>query len=478
MLKHFIRYVLGPLVLLMALGLQARVYEKPEEVPNPKDPSNKVSSLGAIHNLWVSDPDQILTQDQIGTLNDIIEDHQRARGNEITLVLLEEISKITPKEMAHELFNRWGVGKKANDNGLLILFAKKNRRIEFETGYGLEGVLPDIRCVQIQREEMLPYFKNNQYYEGLRQGLLKTISYISDLSESQDVNPKLSSNSKSVSISFFYSAFVLMGLSLLFIVLGLSQLPPRKYLFYALGILFLYQALFEFADAVGVENIVFYEMIFYSINGLLILFWFLGEFIKIRNVKDRQLRLDLIEKSKWGAGLIFFVPLAWFLHLLFLLFSLRRTRFQEVNCPECQIPMGLLSEQKEDAKLHAQEIKEENLGGVDYDVWTCERCHRVEKFRVPVLFTDFQTCPSCRGVGVKFNSREVLMRPTRLNSGLAQLNYQCELCNYSFFKQEVLPRISQSHTLSSGGLGSSGSRSGGGGFGGGRSGGGGGGSSW
>lgn len=58
--------------------------------------------------------------------------------------------------MAHQLFNKWGVGKKGWDNGLLILVSNKDRRVEFETGYGLVGILPDIACKQIQFEKMIP----------------------------------------------------------------------------------------------------------------------------------------------------------------------------------------------------------------------------------------------------------------------------------------------------------------------------------
>jgi uncharacterized protein len=65
-----------------------------------------------------------------------------------------------------ELFNYWGIGKKGKDNGLLLLLVMDQRRWEFETGYGLEGTLPDAILKRIGEDELVPNLKKKDYNAG------------------------------------------------------------------------------------------------------------------------------------------------------------------------------------------------------------------------------------------------------------------------------------------------------------------------
>jgi len=60
-----------------------------------------------------------------------------------------------------------GIGKKKEDNGVLILIAMKERKIRIEVGYGLEPILPDGLCGEIIRENMVPLLKEGKYGEAL-----------------------------------------------------------------------------------------------------------------------------------------------------------------------------------------------------------------------------------------------------------------------------------------------------------------------
>lgn len=66
---------------------------------------------------------------------------------------------------------QWQLGSAKRDNGLLIAVAVNDRRIQILTGYGLEGVLPDIVASRIIRNQITPYFKQAQYAQGLNAGL-------------------------------------------------------------------------------------------------------------------------------------------------------------------------------------------------------------------------------------------------------------------------------------------------------------------
>ncbi|WKB82211.1 TPM domain-containing protein [Cellulophaga lytica] len=66
--------------------------------------------------------------------------------------------------------HKWGLGQKGKDNGILILLAKNDRKIAINTGYGVEGRLPDITAHQIINNVIIPEFKTGSYYNGLNYG--------------------------------------------------------------------------------------------------------------------------------------------------------------------------------------------------------------------------------------------------------------------------------------------------------------------
>ncbi len=66
---------------------------------------------------------------------------------------------------------QWKLGSEKQDNGLLMAIAINDRRIQIATGYGLEGVLPDIVASRIIRNNITPYFKQNQFAQGIDAGL-------------------------------------------------------------------------------------------------------------------------------------------------------------------------------------------------------------------------------------------------------------------------------------------------------------------
>lgn len=76
-----------------------------------------------------------------------------------------------PKDFATALFNHWGIGKAEANNGLLVLLVMDQRRLEMETGYGLEPLLPDGWLGTMQSQSMVPLFKQGKFGEGLLAGV-------------------------------------------------------------------------------------------------------------------------------------------------------------------------------------------------------------------------------------------------------------------------------------------------------------------
>ena len=71
----------------------------------------------------------------------------------------------------------WGVGDAKKDNGVFILLAKDDRKINISTGYGVEHLLTDKMCSRIIQESIIPFFKKNDYYGGLEAGSSKYLKY-------------------------------------------------------------------------------------------------------------------------------------------------------------------------------------------------------------------------------------------------------------------------------------------------------------
>ena len=116
---------------------------------------------------WVNDFAGVIQQGYRDKLNSLIQEVEEKTSTEIAVVTVTSIAPYDEKQYARMLFDNWKPGKKGKDNGVLILLAIKERRWRIETGYGVEGILPDGVCGDIGRNYMVPYFKNGSYGEGL-----------------------------------------------------------------------------------------------------------------------------------------------------------------------------------------------------------------------------------------------------------------------------------------------------------------------
>ncbi len=137
-------------------------------------------------------------------------------------------------EIAH---NKWKLGQKDKDNGVLLLVSVQDRKYRFETGYGIEGILPDSLTGSIGRDYLVPYFKKGDYSTGIFTATLAVISKIASDAEVEIAGmPRLKSRSASPSGSMERRKLTLPEkiLSLLFFI-GLIYLfikHPRLFFFF------------------------------------------------------------------------------------------------------------------------------------------------------------------------------------------------------------------------------------------------------
>ncbi len=87
-------------------------------------------------------------------------------GTAIVVATVATIGDDTPADYANRLYQAWGIGKKGEDKGVLIFLAVKERRVRIETGYGVEGILPDGLTGEILDRYAIPRFKEGDYGRG------------------------------------------------------------------------------------------------------------------------------------------------------------------------------------------------------------------------------------------------------------------------------------------------------------------------
>lgn len=124
----------------------------------------------------VNDFAGILSQSENNVLETKLEQFARETSTQIVVVTVPDLEGYDPADYAFRLGENWGVGQQGKNNGLVILVKPKTRneqgRIFIATGYGLEGVLPDaVVNGTIIDNEMIPYFKQNDYFRGLESGI-------------------------------------------------------------------------------------------------------------------------------------------------------------------------------------------------------------------------------------------------------------------------------------------------------------------
>lgn len=113
---------------------------------------------------------------------------------EFAVVTVNSLEGTTVEDYAVNLFESWGIGQEDKDNGLLLLISKDDKKIRFETGYGLEGQLPDGRLGEIIRTQITPEFKNGNYEAGTLAAVNAVSFYLADPGSTPPTSPSNAPN--------------------------------------------------------------------------------------------------------------------------------------------------------------------------------------------------------------------------------------------------------------------------------------------
>ena len=118
----------------------------------------------------VNDYANVLTPEQRDALERKLYQFDDTTSNQVVVVIVNSLDGRDVADAAIELGRSWKVGDKKNNNGVVLLISKEDRKLNISPGYGLERSLPDLVCQQIIQTIIVPNFKGNDYYGGIDRG--------------------------------------------------------------------------------------------------------------------------------------------------------------------------------------------------------------------------------------------------------------------------------------------------------------------
>lgn len=426
-------------VVLCMNGAQAMTVDA---VPNPQ--TERAS--------FVQDSGGVLGPEYCTMIDGISRQLNAATGAELAIVTVDDLGGTTVEDFAERLFQRFGIGERGKDNGLLILFSRDDRKVRIEVGYGLEDALNDARAGRLLDEYAIPRFKSGEYGRGLydtamavaelvavRQGAALDIDGPERWPD-QVTPPAIPDSAATPAAALnlyeavaaymaFFAAITAGGLFLLAVRIRLTKAKAAKIKAMGRGIVFP------------------------------VILWFGGgiAMIAIGSMSNTVL-LPLVSFAAAGS-------LATFVHVR----TRRRLKAYiadyHIPCPSCGRPMNIIDEALDDALLSVEEIAEEKAQGMDYEFWRCEPCDRLERLEVKI--GKASKCPRCSHLTLT-KTVAVLQAATTSSKGRERIQEVCAnpKCDYRHEFERTTPRLSSSSGSSSWG-GSSGISFGGGSSGGG-----------
>lgn len=356
-------------------------YDSVDEVPEIKGPSM---------DNFVCDPDGYLTEQQRGALDNELRSLRNRTTAEMAVVILPSIGDNDIFDFAQDLASKWGIGGSEKSNGILLLMVMQSRQIRIQTGYGVEGLIPDATASDIIQDTMAPMMRQGNIYGAVSGAVAQINSILSTPDAMEEIR---------------------------------SGRAHKE-------------------DALDTEAIKDLLWTLAACGFMFTLFYFIRTALKTRGLKRHNYEKSLIWRKSllvMGIGTLFSLGSAILLFLLaFFLYRFWRTRC--IRCGHCGAKMRRLPEDEDNNYLTPGEDCEEKLKTVDYDVWLCPECGAVDKYPYVENQKFFSKCPRCGTVAYGLDSDRTLVPATTRQAGVGEKRYRCRHCGYINNKRYQIPR--------------------------------------
>lgn len=368
---------------------------------------------------FVTNPDGVLTPAGEAQLNEMLRTLMRETSAEVFVVAVAAVDENADvNDFATELFRTWGIGKKDNNNGLLILLDMGRKVAIYRTGNGLEGLLPDGLLGTLHRRKVVPKFREGDFDGGLVAAVSDISQILSSPEGREEVMSELENNASNDENGSLFTFFISISLVILTVCL--------------LWLLFVIS-----------EN-------------------------RTKPVTEKYAALT---KMIIPMGIFSSFTLGIALPALIIVYVMRkRMRYGKHLCASCGAQSHLVDEVHDNEYLTHQQDIEERIGSVDYDVWLCPQCCETEIIPYRQQAGAFSECPVCKAHTYHVVSDRTVVRPTSYSDGTRLITSRCVHCGFEGAERRLVPKLPPVIILPGGGGG--GSFGGGGGFGGGSMGGG------
>lgn len=409
-----LRPTLRSLLIIILLASVFPAFAKdytPDEITNPNI-SNRYE--------YIADPENRLSASTRSTVNSRLQQLRNSTTAEVAVAVVPSIGDYQIEDFSEKVFTRWGLGKKDNDNGVLLLISPDSRQVRIQTGYGTEGVLPDIVCGKIIRETVIPNMRNDCLDCAVEEATAMISKIMTDPEYADELRSGLSDNHS-----------------------GIEEAPVSKD---------------DIMTFLGV------------LAGIL---WVLaaGAFITYR-LKTRKMKSSSEKAHEWRSSLTLlgFLSAGTLLtalpFYLLALYHYRKARYGSHKCDVCGSKMQLLKGTDALAKLTPSQQFEQKIGSVNYDVHHCSKCGNTEVSDYPVQGSKYMKCPHCATKAYHYIGNKIVRQPSYIQEGEGMSQYRCEYCGNQDNKSFRIPKKNMAAAMAAGAaLGAR--RRGGGGFGGG-----------
>ena len=125
--------------------------------------SEKIPIPSVKKDVFIYDEDNIIDDDIENNVNKMLVELEKKTGVEFAVISVQSLLDRTIEDYANNLFNTLGIGKKGEDNGILLLFSRADNKVRLEIGRGLEGCLNDAKCGRILDDFFVPYRELDEY---------------------------------------------------------------------------------------------------------------------------------------------------------------------------------------------------------------------------------------------------------------------------------------------------------------------------
>jgi uncharacterized protein len=189
----------------------------------------------------VVDNAELLSSGARERISTVLKAHEDKTTNQIAVLTIATLGEDNIEQYAVRVFEIWKLGRKDQDNGVLLVIVPKERKIRIEVGRGLEGTLPDVTASRTIRNVIAPSFKASQFDKGVEEGVAAIVKQLegnaSDNPDAKDQSKDTASAFKDPNLSLgeriLIGAFI-FGIIGLFTIIGIMTPGMGWFLYFFL----------------------------------------------------------------------------------------------------------------------------------------------------------------------------------------------------------------------------------------------------